>query len=161
MCQLHRKTQLHKISLTWESPKCSQNHSNHCVFYHVRYLSHLAFLVGSSNWVHKTRIHSIQRWHPLAPKLADPLLYYVNLSVRWNTLVRSQILLCQHIFYYILVPLCCVTWIDTKSFGEKSIGQMSLGWKSSDPIPSPNLPLIPLTREHWLKRNAQYSWPPH
>ncbi len=39
--------------------------------YHVRYLSHLALQVGSSNWVHKTRIHSIQRWHHFGSKTSQ------------------------------------------------------------------------------------------
>ncbi len=80
---------------------------------------HFALQVVSSNWVHKTRIHST-----LAPKLVNPLsfwrssstffkywikyswcrsthiLYYINMSVRWNTLLRNQILLCQRVFYY-------------------------------------------------------------
>ena len=84
----------------------------------------LGLQVGSSNWVHKTQIHSIQRWYHLVPKLANPLsllerrvhpfyywikyswsasthiLYYINLSVRWNTLLRNQISSCQHVFYY-------------------------------------------------------------
>jgi hypothetical protein len=93
--------------------------------YHVRYLSHLALQVGSSNWVHKIRIHSIQRWHHFGTKTSrsafllekrlHPLLYwiwyswsasthilyYINfLSVRWNTLLRNQISSCQHVFYY-------------------------------------------------------------
>ena len=81
---------------------------------------HFALQVGSSNWVHKTRIHSIQRWHHFAAKtsqstwmappllLLDPvywsrwtiILYYIYLSVRWNTLLRNQIFLCQRVFYY-------------------------------------------------------------
>jgi len=94
---------------------------------HVRYLSHLSLQVGSSNWVHKTQIHSpFKDGTTLAPKLANPLsplerwlypfyywikyswsgsthiLYYINLLVRWNTLLRNQILSCQHIFYYII-----------------------------------------------------------
>jgi hypothetical protein len=91
--------------------------------HHVRYLSNLALQVGSSNWVHKTRIHSIQRWHHFGIKLANPLfpserrlhpfnywikyswsklthiLYYINLSVRWNIIFRDQISSCQCVFY--------------------------------------------------------------
>ncbi len=92
--------------------------------YHVRYLSHLALQVGSSHWVHKTRIDSIQRWHHfgaiiswsgfLLEKQLHPflywikyswsgstnILYYINLSVGWNKLLRNQISLCQRVFYY-------------------------------------------------------------
>jgi len=80
---------------------------------------HFSLQVVSSNWVHKTQIHST-----LAPKLANRLsfwrsgstffkywikyswsglthiLYCINMSVRWNTLLRNQILLCQRVFYY-------------------------------------------------------------
>ncbi len=87
-------------------------------------MSHLALQVGPSNWVHKTRIHSIQRWHHFGAKTSRStfllekqfhpflywikyswsgsthILYYINLSVRWNTLLRNQISLCQHVFYY-------------------------------------------------------------
>ncbi len=83
--------------------------------YHVRYLSHLALQVESSNWVHKTRIHSIQRWRHFGAKASQTtfhlekllhlfyywiqyswsgsnhILYYINLSIRWNTLLRNQI----------------------------------------------------------------------
>jgi len=100
-----------------------------CLYYtnHVRYLSHLALQVGSSNWVHKTQIHSIQRWRwhqnypicfPLGKQLhpflywiryswsrSTIILYYINLSVSWNTLLRNQISLCQHVFYYTFVLL--------------------------------------------------------
>ncbi len=36
--------------------------------YHVRYLSHLALIVGSCNWVYKTQIHSIERWRHFGAK---------------------------------------------------------------------------------------------
>ncbi len=107
--------------------------------YHVRYFSHLTLQVGSSNWVNKTQIHSIQRWHHfgtitswsafLLEKRLHPLLYwiwyswsrsthilyYINLSVRWNSLHRNQISSCQHVFYYILINLSffyffCFPW---------------------------------------------------
>jgi len=92
--------------------------------YHVRYLSHLALQVGFSNWVHKTPIHSIQRWQHFGAKTSQfafllekqlhpslywiqyswsgltIILYYINLPVRWNTLLRNQISPCQHVFYY-------------------------------------------------------------
>jgi hypothetical protein len=92
--------------------------------YHVRYLSHLAVQVGSSNWGHKTRIHSIQRCRHFGAKSSRSafllekqlhpfqywikyswsglahILYYINLSIRWNTVLRKLISLCQHVFYY-------------------------------------------------------------
>ncbi len=43
----------------------------HTSLYHVRYLSHLALQVGSSNWVHKTRIHFIQRWPHFGTKTSQ------------------------------------------------------------------------------------------
>ncbi len=85
---------------------------------------YFALQVRSSNWVHKTKIHSIQGCATLAPKLVNLLsfwrssstpfnywikyswsglahiLYNINMSVRWNTLLRNQISSCQHIFYY-------------------------------------------------------------
>ena len=88
-------------------------------------MSHLALQVGYSNWVYKTQTHSIQRWHHFGTKTSwspflwekrlhpflywikyswaqlTHILYFINLSVRWNTLLRNQISLCQHIFYYI------------------------------------------------------------
>ncbi len=59
--------------------------------YHVRYLSHLVLQVGSSNRVHKTRIHSIQRWRRhfgaktnrsafLLEKWLHPFLYWIRYS---------------------------------------------------------------------------------
>ncbi len=96
--------------------------------YHVRYLNHLALQVRSSNWVHKTRIHAIRRWHHFGAKTrqsafllekqlhssiyliwyswsgSTTTLYYINLSVSWNTLLRNQILLGQCVFYYIVIP---------------------------------------------------------
>ncbi len=99
---------------------CIQNAS----FYHVRYLSNLVLQVRSSNWVHKTRINFIQRWHHFGTKTnwsaflletwlhpllywiryswygSTHILYYINLSVRWNTLLWNQISLCQQVFYY-------------------------------------------------------------
>ncbi len=96
---------------------CIQNAS----FYHARYLSNLALQVRSSNWVHKTRINSIQRWRHFGTKTSwsaflletwlyslsywiryswsgsTHILYYINL---WNTLLINQILLCQQVFYY-------------------------------------------------------------
>ncbi len=92
--------------------------------YHVRYLSHLTLQVESSDWVHKTWIHPIQRWHHFGAKTIQSafllekrlhpflywiryswsgsthILYYIYLSVSWNTLLRNQISSCQYIFYY-------------------------------------------------------------
>ncbi len=75
-------------------------------------------------WVHKTQIHPIQRWRHfgaqtfwsafLLEKRLHPflywiryswsglthILYYINLSVSWNTLLRNQISSCQLVFYY-------------------------------------------------------------
>jgi hypothetical protein len=72
----------------------------------------------------KTQIHSIQRWchfgaqtsqsafllekrlHPFLHWIkyswsgSTHILYYINLSVRWNTALRNQISSCQHVFYY-------------------------------------------------------------
>ncbi len=94
------------------------------LYHHVRYWSHLALQGGSCNWVHKTRIHSIQRWHHFVAKTrrstillekwlhpslnwiwyswsgSTIILYYINLLVSWNTLLRNQISLCQHVFNY-------------------------------------------------------------
>ncbi len=99
--------------------------------FHVRYLSHLALQVGFSNGVHKTRIHSIQRWHDFGVKTSwsafllekrlypllywiryswsrsTHILYYINLSVRWNTLLRKQISSCQQVFY-------CRCWFNCR-----------------------------------------------
>jgi hypothetical protein len=85
---------------------------------------HFAVQVGFSNWVHKTRIHYIQRWHcfgtkttwsafPLEKRLhpfkywikdswsgSTHILYYIKMSVRWNALLRNQISSCQHVLYY-------------------------------------------------------------
>ncbi len=93
-------------------------------YYLVRYLSHLGFQVGSSNWVHKTRIHSIQRWCNFGAKTSSSAFllekrlhhflywirypwsrsthipHYINLPVRWNILLRNQISSCQQVFYY-------------------------------------------------------------
>ncbi len=98
-------------------------------FYHVRYLSHLALQVGFSNWVHKTRINSIQRWRHFGTKTRCPafflekwlhpslysiwyswsgstiILDYINLSVSWDRLLRNHISLCKHIFYYTFIQL--------------------------------------------------------
>ncbi len=98
-------------------------------FYNVRYSSHLALQEGSSNWVHKTQIHSIQRWRHFGAKISQSvfllekrlhpflywikyswsglthILYYINLSIRWNRSPRNQISLFQHVFYYNLVTL--------------------------------------------------------
>ncbi len=100
--------------------------------YHVR-LSHLALQVGSSNWVHKTQIHSIQRWRHFGAKTSwstvllegqlhpslywipyswsgsTIILYYINLSVRWNTLLRNQISLCQYSFNTLSTTACIQT----------------------------------------------------
>ncbi len=110
-------------------PHCHTLPNQHSVlcYYHVRYLGHLALQVGSSNWVYKTQIQSIQRWHHFGAKTnrsafllekrlhrslywiqyswsgSTIILYYINLSVSWNTLLRNQILLCQHIFYYTML----------------------------------------------------------
>ncbi len=49
--------------------------------YHVRYLSPLALQVGSINCVHKTRIHSTQRWHHFGAKtsrLVAPPLFMLD-----------------------------------------------------------------------------------
>jgi len=89
--------------------------------YHVRYLSHLALLVGSNKLVSTP----FKDDATLAPKLANPLgsqstwmapplitgssifdpdqlsfCTILHLSVRWNTWLRNQISLIQHIFYY-------------------------------------------------------------
>ncbi len=74
-------------TLTWinylETWLRSDNTS--CYFInHIRYLSHLALQVGFSNWVHKTQIHSIQRWHHFCTKtsrstLAAPPLFILDL----------------------------------------------------------------------------------
>jgi hypothetical protein len=85
---------------------------------------HFALQVVLSNWVHKTRIHSIKDGATLSPKQADLLsfwrscstpfeywikyslsgsthiLNYIKMSVRWNRLLRNQISVCQHVFYY-------------------------------------------------------------
>ncbi len=122
------KSQNPYIKAQFESPKHLQQTTFEILKYHVRYLSHLALQVGFSNWVHKTRIHSIQWWRHFGAKLADPLsplerrlhpffywikyswsgltniLYYINLSVRWNTLLRNQISSCQHHFWNIEIP---------------------------------------------------------
>jgi hypothetical protein len=82
---------------------------------------HFALQVGSSNWVHKLRSTPFK---DVMPKLANPLsfwrssstpskyfiryswsrltniLYYIKMSVRWNTLLRNQISSCQQVFYY-------------------------------------------------------------
>ncbi len=44
---------------------CSMTH-----LFNISYkiFEHLVLKVGSSNWVHKTQIHSIQRWHPFGAK---------------------------------------------------------------------------------------------
>ena len=85
---------------------------------------HVALQVGSSIWIHKLRSTSFKDGTTLTQKLADLLsfwrsgstpikywikyswsgsnhiLYYINMSVRWNTFLRNQILSCQHVFYY-------------------------------------------------------------
>ncbi len=108
--------------LNWQGQKTSMTMINNLFLtklYHVRYLSHLALQVESSNWEHLTRIHSIQsrcyfgaktsrstflleKWlHPLfywirySWSRSTHILYYINLSVRWNTLLRNQISPCQ------------------------------------------------------------------
>ncbi len=87
-------------------------------------MSHLALQVWSSKWVHKTWIHSIQRWHHFDAKTSQStfllekrlhsllywiwyswsgltiILYYI-LSIKWNTLLKNQISSCQQVFYYI------------------------------------------------------------
>ncbi len=97
------------------------------IFYHVRHLSHFVLQVGSSNWVHKARIHSSQIWCHFGAKLADPLsswkigstpflswikyswsglthiVSFINLSGKWIKLCRNQISSCQHVFYYTFI----------------------------------------------------------
>ncbi len=131
--------------------------------YHVRYLSHLALQVGSSNWVHKTQIHSFQRWchfgtktsqsafleekqlHPLLYWIwyswseSMHILYYINLSVRWNISLRNQILSYQYIFYYICPRFLLFVWIlpiSDSCFMEPSPNQtfQTSSWWFSSPI---------------------------
>ncbi len=111
--------------------------------YHVRYLSHLALQVGSSKWVHKTQIHSIQRcrhfgaetrcsafllemqlhpslyWIRYSRSGSTIILYYKNLSVSWYTLLRNQISFCQHVFIIVLSRLW---WVMQKSLLTLSPG---------------------------------------
>jgi len=95
------------------------------IYVSPKIFEHFALQVGTSNWVHKLGFTPFKDGTTLAPKLADPLsfwrngstpskycikyswpglthiLYYIKMSVSWNTLVRNQILSCQQVFYYI------------------------------------------------------------
>ncbi len=51
-----------------------------------------------SSW--KKRLHPSLYWIPYSWSGSTIILYYINLSVSWNTLLRNQISLCQHVFYY-------------------------------------------------------------
>jgi len=94
------------------------------ICYHVRYLSTLLYKYYPATEFTKLRSTQFKDGATLAPKLANLLsfwrssstpfkywikyswsgsthiLYYINMSVRWNTLLSNQILSCQHIFYY-------------------------------------------------------------
>ncbi len=119
--------------------------------YHLRYLNHLALQVGSSNWVHKTRIHAIWRWHHFGAKTrqsafllenqlhssiyliwyswsgSTTTLYYINLSVSWNTLLRNLISLCQCVFYYIVIPhISCALRLHTLILCNNSVLQFHI-----------------------------------
>jgi len=98
-------------------------------WYHVRYLSTLLYKQDPATEFTKLGSDPFKDGTNLAPKLADPLsfwrsgstpskywikyswsglthiLYYIKMSVRWNTSLRNQISLCQQVFYYIRINL--------------------------------------------------------
>ncbi len=118
--------------------------------YHVRYLSHLALQIGSSNWVHKTQIHSIQTWRHFG---ANPLfscksssncflywiqyswswsthiLYYISLPVRWNTLLRNPVNT-SFIIYFIICSNLFVSIVKFKLYPNQFCKK---SWRGQEP----------------------------
>ncbi len=92
--------------------------------YHVRNLSTLLYKYNPATEFTKLGSTPFKDGTTLEPKLANPLsfwrsgsipfkywikyswsgsthiLYYINMSGRWNTLLRNMISSCQHVFYY-------------------------------------------------------------
>ncbi len=114
------------------------------IYYHVRYFQPFGFTSRIQQLSSKLRSTPFNYGATLAPKLTDPLgrlhpslfwiryswsgstiiLYYIYLSVRWNKLLRNQISLCQHVFYYIMLKQWVYGWWLN---GEVSSVNITLG----------------------------------
>ncbi len=60
-------------------------------------------LVPKTSWsvfLMVKQCHPFLYWIWYSQSGSTHILYYINLSVRWNTLLRNQISSCQHVFYY-------------------------------------------------------------